>query len=177
MVFSKDLNFFFEPEPVTLFRLHRRKDRVRLPQTGVDDPTYFFESLGYLVPDRQLDPYYAEFLPGKEGCERRAHQHLGCEFLYVLSGVLEVRHGDSTYKLEDGDSVYFDATTIHSYACSGEIPATALIVTLQQAIPSLNNHRPSAIAQQRERSQAATLQPLDGTRSSDNAGRLVRKAV
>jgi len=177
MVFSKDLNFFFEPEPVTLFRLHRRKDRVRLPQTGVDDPTYFFESLGYLVPDRQLDPYYAEFLPGKEGCERRAHQHLGCEFLYVLSGVLEVRHGDSTYKLEDGDSVYFDATTIHSYACSGEIPATALIVTLQQAIPSLNNHRPSAIGQQRERSQAATLQPLDGTRSSDNAGRLVRKAV
>src|SRR6201993_1563924 len=42
MVFSKDLHYFFEPEPTTLFRLHRRKDRVRLPQTGVDDPTYFF---------------------------------------------------------------------------------------------------------------------------------------
>jgi transcriptional regulator with XRE-family HTH domain len=178
MVFSKDLNFFFEPEPVTLFRLHRRKDRVRLPQTGVDDPTYFFESLGYLVPDRQLDPYYAEFLPGKEGCERRAHQHVGCEFLYVLSGVLEVRHGDSTHKLEEGDSVYFDATTIHSYACSGDAPATALIVTLQQAIPALSNHRPAAVAQQRERIQAATLQPVAGAgRNGEVAGTLVRKAV
>src|SRR3978361_609152 len=42
MVFSKDLSYFFDPEPQTLFRVHRQKDRVRLPQTGVDDPTYFF---------------------------------------------------------------------------------------------------------------------------------------
>src|SRR6202050_3748210 len=60
MVFSKDLNYFFEPDPQTLFRIHRGKERVRLPQSGVDDPSYFFESLGYLVPDRQLDPYFAE---------------------------------------------------------------------------------------------------------------------
>src|ERR1035441_1169290 len=52
MVFSKDLSYFFDPEPQTLFRVHRAKERVRLPQTGVDDPAYFFESLGYLVPDR-----------------------------------------------------------------------------------------------------------------------------
>src|ERR1700733_3702406 len=60
MVFSKDLPYFFETEPQALFRVHRRKERVRLPQTGVDDPTYFFESLGYMVPDRHMDPYYAE---------------------------------------------------------------------------------------------------------------------
>src|SRR6202789_3550995 len=47
MVFSKDLSYFFDPEPRTLFRVHRRTERVRLPQTGVDDPTYFFESPGY----------------------------------------------------------------------------------------------------------------------------------
>lgn len=46
MVFSKDLSYFFDPEPQTLFRVHRRRDRVRLPQSGVDDPAYFFESLG-----------------------------------------------------------------------------------------------------------------------------------
>ena len=38
MVFSKDLSYFFEPEPQTLFRVHRQKDRVRLPQSGVDEP-------------------------------------------------------------------------------------------------------------------------------------------
>src|SRR5208283_640396 len=49
MVFSKDLSYFFETEPTAMFRVHRRKDRVRLPQTGVEPPTYYFESLGYMV--------------------------------------------------------------------------------------------------------------------------------
>ena len=135
MVFSKDLNYFFEPEPQTLFRLHRGKDRVRLPQSGVEDPSYFFESLGYMVPDRQLDPYFAEFLPAKTGREPRAHQHFGCEFLYLLSGSLDLRHGETTHRIEQGDAIYFDASTTHAYECSGPTPATALIVTLQQPVP------------------------------------------
>jgi len=134
MVFSKDLSYFFDPEPQTLFRLHRRDDRVRMPQTGADDPAYFFESLGYLVPDRQLDPYYAEFLPMKEGRVPRAHQHAGCEFLYLLTGTLDVRHGDAVHRVEAGDAIYFDANTTHSYMCSGKTPAAAVIVTLQNPL-------------------------------------------
>jgi len=132
MVFSKDLSYFFEPEPQTLFRVHRAKDRVRLPQSGATDPSYFFESLGYMVPDRQLDPYFAEFLPVRKGREVRAHQHVGCEFLILLSGRLDIQHGEVTHHIDAGDAVYFDADTIHSYHCSGEEPATAIIVTLQQ---------------------------------------------
>ena len=134
MVFSKDLSYFFEPEPQTLFRVHRQSDRVKLPQSGVDEPMYFFESLGYLVPDRQLDPYFAEFLPAKPGRVPRAHQHMGCEFLYVLSGRLEVRHGDSAHMLDAGDAVYFDANTVHSYVCGGDVAATVVIVTLQYPV-------------------------------------------
>jgi transcriptional regulator with XRE-family HTH domain len=134
MVFSKDLSYFFDPEPQTLFRVHRRRDRVRLPQSGVDDPAYFFESLGYQVPDRQLDPYFAEFLPVKEGRVPRAHQHAGCEFLYLLSGALDVRHGEATHHIEAGDAIYFDANTTHNYACSGKSAATAVIVTLQHPL-------------------------------------------
>jgi mannose-6-phosphate isomerase-like protein (cupin superfamily) len=132
MVFNKDLSFFFEPEPASLFRVHRKSDRVRMPQTGVEDPTYFFESIGYMVPDRQLDPYYAEFLPTKKTQESRPHVHPGFEFLYVLDGELEVRHGDSTQVLYPGDGVYFDASTPHSYHCAGKTPATAIIVTMHQ---------------------------------------------
>ena len=134
MVFSKDLNYFFEPEQETLFRVHRRGERVRLPQTGADDPSYFFESLGYLVPDRQLDPYFAEFLPVKTGRAPKPHQHAGCEFLYLLAGALDVRHGEATHHIEAGDAIYFDADTTHSYVCSGDTPATALIVTLQHPL-------------------------------------------
>jgi transcriptional regulator with XRE-family HTH domain len=132
MVFSKDLSYFFESEPQSLFRVHRRKERVRLPQTGVDDPTYFFESLGYMVPDRLMDPYFAEFIPTKKGQDIRPHVHAGYEFLYILQGELEIRHGDLVSLMEDGDSVYFDASTPHAYICAGKTPAIALIVTMHQ---------------------------------------------
>jgi transcriptional regulator with XRE-family HTH domain len=157
MVFSKDLSYFFESQPQTLFRVHRLKDRVRMPQTGADDPSYFFESLGYLVPDRQLDPYFAEFLPIKAGRAPRPHQHAGCEFLYLLSGALEVRHGDTTHRIEAGDAIYFDAETTHSYICSGDVSAKAVIVTLQHTAlaPHASGLRSATFANKRARSTAA----------------------
>lgn len=141
MVFSKDLSYFFESEPHTLFRIHRKKERVRLPQTGVDDPTYYFESIGYMVPDRQLDPYFAEFVPVKKTQEIRPHVHPGFEFLYIVEGELEIRHSDKQHTLEQGDGVYFDASTPHSYHCVSAQAAKAIIVTMHQqpaAQPAMN---------------------------------------
>ncbi|HTX40892.1 MAG TPA: XRE family transcriptional regulator [Acidobacteriaceae bacterium] len=137
MVFGRDLSYFFEPEPHPLFRLHRRSERVRLPQSGVDHPTYYFESLAWMVPERQLDPYYAEFLPVAGGQEVRPHVHPGYEFLYVLEGELEIKHGDRAHTLKSGDSVYFDAGTSHGYRCAGDQPAVAIIVTMHQILPQL----------------------------------------
>ena len=133
MVFSKDLSYFFESDPVALFRVHRRHERMKLPQTGVDDPTYYFESLAFLVPDRQIDPYHAEFVPLKAGQDVRPHMHPGFEFLYMLHGTLNLQHGEQSTTLEPGDSVYFDAGTSHSYRCAGKVPACALIVTMQHS--------------------------------------------
>jgi transcriptional regulator with XRE-family HTH domain len=133
MVFSKDLSYFFETEPAAIFRVHRKKDRVRMPQTGVEPPTYTFESLGYMVPDRHMDPYFAEFVPLPENVEPKSHMHAGFEFLYVLAGELALRHGDQEAMLGPGDGVYFDAGTPHSYRCSGSKPAEAIIVTMHQA--------------------------------------------
>lgn len=158
MVFSKDLSYFFETEPHTLFRLHKKSDRLRLPQTGVDDPTYYFESLGYMVPDRQLDPYLAEFVPLKKTTDVRPHVHPGYEFLYVLEGELEIRHADKISILEAGDGVYFDASTPHSYRCAGKNATKAIIVTMHQ------QHSPQP---------AMSLRPLGaaiGTRAPLQAG-------
>ena len=130
MVFSKDLSYFFESDQAAVFKIHRRKERVKLPQTGVDVPTYFFESLGYMVPDRQMDPYFAEFVPLTKEMEPKAHMHPGSEFLYVLEGELEIRHGEQGCKLGAGDAVYFDASTPHAYICASKKPAGAIIVTL-----------------------------------------------
>uniref|UniRef100_E6PX51 Transcriptional regulator, XRE family (Modular protein) n=1 Tax=mine drainage metagenome TaxID=410659 RepID=E6PX51_9ZZZZ len=157
MVFSKDLSYFFETEPHSLFRIHRQKERVRLPQSGTEDPTYFFESLGYMVPDRLMDPYFAEFIPLRKTQNIRPHVHAGCEFLYALQGELEIRHGDQISVLEPGDAVYFDASTPHAYVCLGKTPAVALIVTMHQqpmAQPTMNL-RPMGAAQGPQRTPGA----------------------
>jgi len=133
MVFSKDLSYFFESDGGAVFRIHRRKERVRLPQTGVELPTYFFESLGYMVPDRPMDPYFAEFIPLTAEMKSTPHLHPGYEFLYLLEGRLEVRHAEQQCTLEEGDAAYFDAGAPHSYQCAGSRPARAIIVTMHQA--------------------------------------------
>ena len=149
IVFGKDLNYFFEAEPQPLFRVHRKSERTRLPQSGVDDPTYFFESLGYMVPDRQLDPYFAEFLPLRKASEVRPHVHPGFEFLYVLEGELEIRHADKVNVVGAGDGVYFDASTPHSYRCNGKAAAQVIIVTMHQ---------------QHSQQAQNTVRPINGTR-------------
>jgi transcriptional regulator with XRE-family HTH domain len=146
MVFSKDLSYFFESEPTAMFRIHRQKDRVRLPQTGVEPPTYFFESLGYMVPDRYMDPYLAEFIPMARISEPRAHMHPGYEFLFVMDGELELRHGDQSCMLDAGDSAYFDSGTPHSYQCAGKRSARVVIVTMHQPPPAVPVRAPSAAA-------------------------------
>ncbi len=160
LVFSKDLAYFFENEPQPLFRVHRRRERVRLPQTGADHPAYFFESLGYMVPDRQMDPYFAQFLPVAAEPEKaeaaKAHLHPGCEFLYVLDGRLEVRQGENCAALEPGDAVYFDSGAPHSYLCIGEKPASAVIVTLHQT----SQHQPLPVRPQ----QPATAAQVPATK-------------
>jgi transcriptional regulator with XRE-family HTH domain len=137
MVFSQDLSYFFENEQQSIFQIHRQKERLRLPQTGVDPPTYFFESLGYLVPNREMDPFFAQFVPQTPEMAPRAHLHTGFEVLYVLKGALEVHHGEHSGVLEAGDAVYFDASTPHFYLCAGETPAEAIIVTIHQNLVQL----------------------------------------
>ena len=40
-------------------------------------------------------------------------QHAGVEFLYMLEGEVGYRHGDKTYTLTPGDSLFFDADAPH----------------------------------------------------------------
>ncbi len=132
MVFSKDMSYFFEPERPELFRILRAADRQRLPQSGVEDPGYFFESLGHVPVDGGIAPYVAEFLPATESRQPRTTSHVGSEFLYVLSGCLRLTHEGQKEDLECGDAVFFHASTTHSYERIGTNECTALIITMQE---------------------------------------------
>ncbi|MFF1692306.1 helix-turn-helix domain-containing protein [Streptomyces sp. NPDC058257] len=60
--------------------------------------------------------------------------HPGEEWLYVLTGRLRLRLGDTTYTLEPGDSAHFDSLTPHRIAAADHLGADLLFVhTLLQS--------------------------------------------
>jgi len=149
MVFSRDMSYFFEPDEPELFRIVRAAERQRLPQTGADEPGYFFESLGQVpgfdsgMPGQKIVPYIAEFLPGGENRIPRSHRHAGAEFLYMLSGQMKLTHDGKEDFFEAGDAVYFHADATHSYERVGEETCTALILTMPE--PARGNHTGSRL--------------------------------
>jgi transcriptional regulator with XRE-family HTH domain len=134
MVFSKDMSYFFEPERPELFKIIRSSDRQRLPQTGVEEPGYYFESLGQVPAEQTITPYVTEFLPSSEKRVTRSHRHSGNEFLYMLSGCLKLEHDNQTDLLGEGDAVFFNAEAVHSYERVGDNNCTALLLTMPEAL-------------------------------------------
>ncbi len=153
MVFSKDMSYFFEPERAELFRIQRAGDRMRMPQSGVEEPGYYFESLGQVPAEQTVTPYVAEFLPASEKRVPKSHRHTGNEFLYVLSGELKLEHDSQVDVLGEGDTVFFNAEAVHSYERAGGENCSALILTMPEPlrgvhsgarVPALSSAKPAA---------------------------------
>lgn len=132
MVFSVGLEYFFNPEPRAVLEIVRKKDRLRFPDSPDASPVaYYFESLDFPVPGRALNSYLAEFEPVDEK-HSRLHEHPGIEFLYVLSGRLELRARADRHELAEGDAIYFDCSVPHGYRRIGSKRTTAIVVMLDQ---------------------------------------------
>ncbi len=130
LVFSVGLDYFFTSEPKPVLEIVRKRDRLRFPDSPDSaKPTYYFESLDFPVPRRVLNSYLAEFEPA-DGKDSRFHEHPGIEFLYVVSGKVELRTREESFELAEGDAVYFDSTAPHAYCRIGARRATALVVTV-----------------------------------------------
>ncbi|MEO1579371.1 MAG: cupin domain-containing protein, partial [Pseudomonadota bacterium] len=57
-----------------------------------------------------------------------AFQHGGVELIYMLEGRVDYRHGDEIYRLEPGDSLFFDADAPHGPEALITLPARYLSV-------------------------------------------------
>lgn len=62
-------------------------------------------------------------------------QHDGSEFIYMLEGEVVYRHGDKTYRLGQGDSLYFDADVPHGPEQLVSLPARFLSVMVSAREP------------------------------------------
>lgn len=135
LVFSVGLDYFFARRDEPTFEVMRRGERIRFPddpEKKSEDVSYYFESLDYKATEREMTAYLVEFQPlPSEPQESRFHLHDRFEFIYVMSGVLELHYGkDRVSQLQAGDSVHFDSTVPHSYGRVSEDPCQAIVVTV-----------------------------------------------
>ena len=71
-----------------------------------------YHSLSKSKADRHMEPFIIDVMP-TEDTDFVLSSHEGEEFIYVLSGVVEINYGKNTYILEEGDSIYYDSIVAH----------------------------------------------------------------
>lgn len=74
---------------------------------------YDYKSLAYRFAGRKMEPFVVT-VPPKTEDELTFYQHPGQEFIYLLSGRLELTLAGQKYVLEAGDSMYFNSTYPHA---------------------------------------------------------------
>lgn len=84
-----------------------------------------FFSLAKGKVGRSMEPFLVDVHPGAEQDELSS-SHEGEEFIFVLQGEIEVRYGSDTWKLAEGDSIYYDSIVAH--CVSAAAPARILAV-------------------------------------------------
>ena len=97
------------------FSIVRKEDRAVVSRVGLKEggkSPYTYESLGSGKAGRKMEPFLVRLQPLSEPPRARS-THDGEEFLYVLSGRVEVCLGILSDILEEGDSIYYDSTIPH----------------------------------------------------------------
>ena len=84
-------------------------------------PGYHFEDLAFRYQNKIMQPLEVTINPSDEPA--KLVQHSGQEFNLVLEGSLIVVWGDREFRLEPGDSIYFNPTIPHGQRCGSTVPA------------------------------------------------------
>lgn len=85
-----------------------------------------FYSLAQNKADRHMDPFVIDIFP-PSGEDVKLSSHEGEEFIYVLSGNVEILYGKDIYTMQAGDSIYYDSIVAHHVHSAGG-PAKILAV-------------------------------------------------
>ena len=76
---------------------------------------------------RHMEPFIVEINPTADS-DFVQSSHEGEEFIYVLSGTIEIRYGKNVYTLSEGDSIYYDSVVDHHVHSADDSPAKILAV-------------------------------------------------
>ncbi len=107
-------------EPFAIVRQDERRQVSRFASKEGVSYGYAYQSLGFGKKDRHLEPFLVTLEPPTVVREHRPSVHEGEEFLFVLSGRMEVTLAGHTDVLEPGDSIQYDASLPHRVRATGE---------------------------------------------------------
>lgn len=120
--------FFVAEQPKEQGKVIRRDQRrkVILPESQ--------RSYELISPSDQKSLSIFEVIVDKVGAVAdHGVVHAGMECVLVLGGTVQVKLGESTYLLDQGDSIFYDGTVSHQFEPVGEQPGR-VIVTVSPAI-------------------------------------------
>ncbi len=93
---------------------------------GAKQAELAFHSLAANKADRHMEPFLIDVKPHIG--EAILSTHEGEEFIFVLDGGIELSYGKETYRLEAGDSIYYDSIVPHHLHAAGDRTAKILAV-------------------------------------------------
>jgi quercetin dioxygenase-like cupin family protein/DNA-binding XRE family transcriptional regulator len=92
-----------------------------------DPSNLIFSPLARDKSGRHMEPFLIDIKPVKDNDEESS-AHPGEEFIYVLSGEIEIAYGKEIIKISEGDSIYYDSSVKHHVHTANEKPARILAV-------------------------------------------------
>ncbi len=88
-----------------------------------------FYSLASDKADRHMEPFIIDIHPSPPEESHTLSSHEGEEFIYVLSGEIEIFYGKDVHRLsEGGDSIYYDSIVPHDVHAAGKEDARIMAV-------------------------------------------------
>ena len=86
-----------------------------------------YHALARQKAGRHMEPFVIDVMPD-ECQDFKLSAHEGEEFIYVLSGELQIAYGKKTFTLKEGDSIFYDSIVMHHVHGAPEKPAKILAV-------------------------------------------------
>jgi transcriptional regulator with XRE-family HTH domain len=125
-------HFFDETTEDSPFEVLRSNEHTIIPRVISQDGSvhgYFYESLSVRKKNKRMDPF---LLTLKEKVTNTdTYSHSGEEFLYVMQGTAELLLDDRRIVLNEGDSVYFDASLKHRLLAATDDEVKVMVVVMR----------------------------------------------
>ncbi len=122
-------SLFAESNDEPRFEVIRKNDGKavsRVISRGGSSHGYRYESISFKMQNRKISPFLVT-LSGRTS-DDYTYSDEGESFVYVIKGKFELQLDDRRFALEEGDSVYFDASLEHRFLSGDGSEVTILEV-------------------------------------------------